>query len=186
MKESFADAASTTDPTTCHNGMQIADLTGKIQGCLNSNEKTNNLSMTDAFKIKTDIDTLNSSINDSLTLGDTIFTNAPPTDILNEVQARNTDLTKKVELLTKKISHSQNIIDTNNRDFVDHEGKTNQMPVLFVEDYTVFVFVMSYLFLTCIAVYTYTYQTGGQGLGKAIGGAIIVTIIGGMLFYSVA
>ena len=141
--------------------------------------------MTESF---TDISDLKSSINNLLITGDTIFTTMSPADILGDVQKRNKELTAKIDKLKKNRERMNAIISKNNRDFIDNEGKTNVSTLLSVEDYTVFVFVLSYLFLACMAVYTYTYQSAipEQGLMKSVICAIIFTIVGGFIFYSVA
>jgi len=109
------------------------------------------------------------------------------------VQERQVELQNKIQTLKKDIQRKYQIIQTNNRDFIDYsetDGKTDTSQLLSIEDYTVFVFLISYLFLAGVFIYTYTYSVAPelmvQTFGKALLGTIFVSIIGGMVFYSTA
>jgi len=109
------------------------------------------------------------------------------------VQERQVELQNNIDTLKKDIQQKYQIIQTNNRDFIDYsetDGKTDTSRLLSIEDYTVFLFLISYLFLAGVFIYTYTYSVGPermvQTFGKALLGTIFVSIIGGMVFYSTA
>ena len=112
------------------------------------------------------------------------------TDIMQE---RQVELQNKITSLKKDIQQKYQIIQTNNRDFVDYaetDSRTDKSRLLSIEDYTVFLFLISYLFMVGVFIYTYTYSVAPElmvnAFGKSLIGTILVTIIGGMTFYSTA
>jgi hypothetical protein len=87
----------------------------------------------------------------------------------------------------KQAEKKSQIIETHNRDFSDHLEPANEGSVISLEDYTVLMFIMSYVFMACIFIYVNTFNAPIiiQGLVKSIGIVVIATIAGGMLFYNV-
>jgi hypothetical protein len=63
-----------------------------------------------------------------------------------------------------------------------------RLNALSLEDYTLFVFLISYLFMACMFIYTYTYMAEPiamiQQFAKALGFTTLITVIGAMIFYS--
>jgi len=107
------------------------------------------------------------------------------------VKQRQNEIQTKVKDLKKEIDRKYQIIQTHDRDFADYLDKgekTNESKLLSVEDYTLFVFLISYLFMACMFIYTYTYMAEPiamtQQFAKALGLTTLVTIIGAMIFYS--
>jgi len=135
-----------------------------------------------------------SSINDLLFTGDTLFVtqndSASNVSIANEMKKRSEELVAKETELRDENHKKMQIITTRNRDFSDHIDTTNDSKILSIEDYTMFVFVISYLFAICIFIYTYTYMgTNDNKLYaflKALFISVIITLIGGLIFYAVA
>jgi len=184
LSEQFTD----TTAATCHSGTGIADITSKITDCLSTNEKTRNAGLASLFRLTDELGDLKSTINNSLIMGDTMFGTAGHAQISKEMQHRNDELKLKRATLKKDIEKKHQIIQTSNRDFSDHLEPANESPVISVEDYSVFIFVLSYLFMACVGIYSYTMQAAVpmQAFGKALVASVLTTIIGGMVFYSVA
>ena len=183
MRERFADA------NTCRTApKKVSDITSQVDNCLTDTEKNNNKTFADAFKLSEEILTAKSNIHNLVTLGDEMFgTTAGHVTISNEVKQRNAELQQKKTALENDNKRKYNIIHTRNRDFSDHLGATNESKLLSLEDYTMFVFIMSYLFLACIAVWCYSVHNGlsTSVLGKAILAAIATTIVGGLVAYNI-
>lgn len=135
-----------------------------------------------------------SSINDLLFTGDTLFVtqndSSSNVSIANEMQKRNNELIAKENTLREELIKKDQIINTRNRDFSDHIDNTDEKKILSIEDYTMFVFALAYLFAICVFIYTYTFMSNSDNklytFLKALGIAFGVTLMGGLIFYAVA
>ena len=152
--------------------------------------------------LKADVSAVTGGINTKLTEGDTLFgigstpgklkvMSGGTNDVTTFVKQRQNEIQTKVKDLKKEIDRKYQIIQTHDRDFADYLDKgekTNESKLLSVEDYTLFVFLISYLFMSCMFIYTYTYMAEPiamtQQFAKALGLTTLVTIIGAMIFYS--
>ena len=150
--------------------------------------------------LKADITAVQLGITNKLADGDTLFgtgtgklqvMSGGTNDVTAFVKQRQNEIQTKVTDLKKEIDRKYQIIQTQDRDFTDYLDKgekTNESKLLSVEDYTLFVFLISYLFMACMFIYTYTYMAEPiamtQQFAKALGLTILVTIIGAMIFYS--
>ena len=152
--------------------------------------------------LKADITAVQLGITNKLADGDTLFgtgTTAGTLQVMSGgtnnvtafVKQRQNEIQTKVKDLKKEIDRKYQIIQTHDRDFADYLDKgekTNESKLLSVEDYTLFVFLISYLFMACMFIYTYTYMAEPiamtQQFAKALGLTTLVTIIGAMIFYS--
>lgn len=142
-----------------------------------------------ALTLKNEISDLNAQITDALLTGDVIFNSGSGSaQISTEMKQLGDQLTMQAATLEATADKKGQIRDTHNRDFVDHVEPANEGSIVSVEDYSVFMVVMSYIFMMCIAVYVYTYQSENpmRGFVKAMGFAIVISIITGMLFYNLA
>ena len=192
ISESFEDRNITA--AVCRstpNGM--TDLNSKIDNCTTTSEKERNNSFaTNTFKIKKDIDMLRASVGDSLMVGDSIFGNAGHADIIHEVKERNNDLKAKKETVMKDVDHKESIINRSNRDFSDVKDslpETQPKKLLhFIEDYTLAILSMAYLFMIISGIYMYTATSAVPltGLFHSIMISIPITILAGMLLYTFA
>jgi len=183
MMESFTDATA----ATCRTNNGLADLVTKLKDCTSNAELQRNTSLVSALHLGDEIGDIRATIQDSMHMGDVMFGTAGHEQITREVKHRNDELNLKKATLLKEIEKKYQIIQTSNRDFSDHLDSAPISRVLSVEDYTVFVFLLAYVFMVLIAIYTYTITSANplQGFGKAFLAAIIGTIVGGMVFYSV-
>jgi len=183
MKEWFTN----TTAASCHTENKIAEATNKIGECLSTSEKQHNVDIANILTLKDAVDDAKMRITDSLTTGDTIFGTAGHAQVTQEMKHHNDELKIKKASLEKQAEKKHQTIQTHNRDFSDHLEPANEGPVISLEDYTVLMFIMSYVFMACIFIYVYTFNAPImlQGLGKSIGIVVIATIAGGMLFYNV-
>ena len=181
MKELFDNQSA----VTCH--AKLSETTDKIQSCLFDDEKAQTKTIANLFKLKEDIQTVKNSITDSLTTGDATVGNATGVTVSNEIRTRYSDLKTKSDKLEKEIKDKQSMIDKVNRDFIDHDKNVNQTKILFLEDYTMFFVLISYLFMIFIFIFVYTTAADNKlyAFGQAFFGSVIFTIAGGMMLYNI-
>ena len=185
-------SVDTTNPATCRaNPNNIQTLTTGLQNCMRNEEKErNNTLASNTLKLKSDIDSLRGNVNDSLTLGDTIFGQFGHNEVSAQLRKRNNDLTLQVQNLTKEIDKNQAIVDRSNRDFIDVKRtlpeKQPKKILHFIEDYTMALLAISYLFMVLIGIYYYSMMNGVFDISKcvqAVGYSGLLSIIVGMLLY---
>jgi hypothetical protein len=166
-------------------------LNGEIQNCTSSTEqKRNNNFAANTIKLQQDISGLSGSVMDSLTMGDTMFGQYGYNDIAKQVKGRNTELKTKKDKLFNEVEKGESIIEKTNRDFED-EYKTVSKPqpkkvLRFIEDYTVAILVISYLFMIIAGIYVFTSMSENKlvTFGKAFVGSILLSMAMFMgLFY---
>jgi hypothetical protein len=169
----------------------LSKLSGEINNCTSSTEiKRNNNFATNTLKLEQDITSLSGSVMDSLSMGDTMFGQYGYNDIAKQVKDRNEELKNKKDGLMKEVEKSESIIERTNRDFED-EYKTVPTPqpkkvLNFIEDYTVAILVISYLFMIISAIYIFTSMSNTKLItfGKLFGGSILLSMFMFMvLFY---
>jgi hypothetical protein len=169
----------------------LSNLNGEIDNCTSTSEvKRNNNFAANTFKLQQDIISLSGSVMDSLSMGDTMFGQYGYNDIAKQVKARNEELKKKKENLMKEVEKGEAIIEKTNRDFED-EYKTVPQPqskkvLRFVEDWTVAILIISYLFMVIAAIYIFTSMSENKlaTFGKLLVGAILFSMFMFMvLFY---
>ena len=149
--EHFEDANVTA--AVCRstpNGLN--DLNSKIQQCTTSTELNRNTNFAaNTFKLQKDIESLTSSVADSMTMGDSMFGQFGYQDIAKQVIDRNKELKGKRERMMKEVDKSEAIIERSNRDFSDvrilFQSHSQKKFLRFVEDYTLFFLTVSYLFM---------------------------------------
>ena len=186
------NSVDTTNPATCRaNPNSIQTLTTGLQNCMRVEEKTrNNTLASSTLQLKSDIQTLRANVGDSLSLGDTIFGQYGHNDVSAQLKKRNDDLTLQVQSLTKELDKNQAIVERSNRDFVDVKRtlpeKQPKKLLHFIEDYTMALLAITYLFMIIIGIYSYSMLNEGFDMSKffqAIGHSGLISIIVGMVLY---
>jgi len=145
---------------------------------------------TTTLKITQDLESLRSTIHNSLTVGDKIFGQMGHADLTQDVTERNNDLQSKKDTLLHDIDKKEAIINRSNRDFSDvndtlPETQSNKK-LNFIEDYTLAILSMAYVFMLVTAVYFYvstTTATIAIALLQSIMVSVFVTLIAFMLLY---
>lgn len=136
--------------------------------------------------IQTDITTLQAAITDSLLIGDRIAGQAANTQMMEQVRNHHEDLKQRESALTKKISEGQGLIERANRDFIDTKATVSEdslkdpKAVHVIEDYTVAVLLVAYLFLVCVMIYLHV-QSAVISKLVAFGQALVVAAFGSFL-----
>jgi hypothetical protein len=187
------NSANATNPATCRESQTgIADLSTQITNCMRPEEVTRSKTLiTQPLHLKEDIASLRANVGDSLAVGDSMFGSYGHTDITNQIRERNDDLKKKKEGLVQDINRKESIIERSNRDFTDVKRtlpeKQPKKILHFIEDYTMAVLSMSYLFMLFIGIYYLSYQTGDFNTGNftqaLMNGAILSVVVGVVVYY---
>jgi hypothetical protein len=187
------NSVDTTNPATCRalpTGIQ--NLSKGITNCMRPQEETRNKTLfSSTLYLKQDIETLSANVIDSLSVGDSMFGSYGHSDITNQIRERNDDLKKKKEGLIQDINRKESIIERANRDFTDVKRtlpeKQPKKILHFIEDYTMVVLSMSYLFMLCIGIYYLSNRSGNFNTSDfshaLINGAILSVIVGVVVYY---
>lgn len=158
------------------------DLMGKLSSCATNDETARNANFgNNIIKLQQDIKDLQSMIDNSLSNGDLLFGTTPHNEMIRQLQERNKELTTKKDALSKDIREKEAIIERSNQDFKDVK-KTVPEPqpkkvLRFVEDYTMAMFVISYLFMIVALDYFYVYQAEYKLLaaGQSLFASVLLT-----------
>lgn len=168
----------------------LNDLNAKISQCTTTTELNRNTNLaSNSFKLEQDITNLRGMVGDLLTSGDSIFGQAGHAEVVNQVKQRNDDLKKTKDSLLKEVEKNEAIIEKSNRDFSDVKDllpeKQPRKFLNFIEDYTMAILAMSYLFMILAAIYMYTITSEFKlvGFGKAFVGSIFLTMFLFMLLF---
>ena len=187
------NSVDTTNPATCRVlPTSIESIATGITNCMRPEEVTRSKTfITHTLHLKQDIESLSANVGDSLSVGDSMFGSYGHSDITKQILVRNDDLKKKKEALVKDINNKESIIERSNRDFSDVKRtlpeKQPKKILHFIEDYTMAVLSMSYLFMLCIGIYYLSYQTGDFNTSNffqaLMNGAILSVIVGVVVYY---
>jgi len=168
----------------------MAALLKQLMGASRESFATQDNLATTTLKITQDLESLRSTIHNTLTVGDNIFGQMGHADLTQDVNDRNKDLQSKKDTLLHDIDKKEAIINRSNRDFSDvndtlPETQTKKK-LNFIEDYTMAILSMAYVFMLVTAVYFYistTTETIGKALLYSILGSTFVTLFAFMLLY---
>ena len=169
----------------CKSTNEIADVYSQLQKCTNQTETNRMQSFIQmTTDPKSDFDQLNAVYNDLVLSGDSIFGTMPHQTALEQIKDRNKDLKKQSETLGKTIEEKEAIIERSDRDFIDTKeqiGTIKSKTVHVLDDYTLVVLSVSYVFLAITLVFWYLQQNYYSP--KAIGVALVsLVIITGLLY----
>lgn len=162
------------------NGLQ--SLFSEIDKCTSSEEFTrNNQVVSSTLNLKQDISALQANITDSLMTGDSMFGSMGNGTITKQVDMRNDELKQKKDALSATIRKNEAVIERSSRDFSDVKDtvpEPQKKRILHVlEDYTLALLVLSYLFMILSGVYLYTIMNGASiaALFKGLAGSAILS-----------
>jgi len=145
----------------------------------------------DALNIQADIQTLKASISNALLMGDQIIGIQGSTDVVKQTALRNQELKEKKTALEMDLKKKEAIINRTNRDFSDVK---DSLPERFpkrvlqtVEDKTLAVTVVSYVFMMLAFIWWYASQSAVflTGFGQGVGLSVVITLIVVMVGYYV-
>jgi hypothetical protein len=162
---------------------KLSNLTAEINTCSSDIElNTKNKLAENIIKLEEDIISLRATTNDALIMGDTMFGQSGYNDIAKQVRERNNDLKTKKENLSKDIEKGEAIIARSNQDFTDvHDTVIEPQPkktLRFIEDYTLAILAISYIFMIIAVIYIYTIKSEFKLLafGKVFAGSIFLSM----------
>jgi hypothetical protein len=168
----------------------LNDLYSKIDQATSDTELQRNSGIGSTIaRLDQDIQMLRASVHDVLMTGDAMFGQAGHIDIAKQVKDRNEDLLKQKEDLRNEIKKKEAIVHKTNRDFSDVRDtlpeKQDPSMLHFIEDYTLAILSMAYLFLVIAINYWYVADAPVLwfALLQGIGTSIFTTMIGLMLLY---
>jgi hypothetical protein len=198
----MAEAIAQTTPITNQNDKDLKasvckstpnglnNLSEEINNCTSSIEQKRNANFAEnTIKLQQDISALSASTMDSLIMGDTMFGQFGYNDIAKQVIARNDELKIKKHNLHKEVEKSEALIERSNRDFSDVKDTIPEPQpkrfVRFIEDYTLAILTVSYLFMIIAIIYIYTATSDNKliAFSKIFVGSILLTMFLFMLLF---
>ena len=138
--------------------------------------------------VQEDITTLRSQITNALTLGDNIVHQSGGTQISSYVTGQITNLESKRKEIYNDIIEKERLVHASNRDFSDSTPVNEPKTVLrVIEDHTVAILLLSYLFMLVMAMYWYVLRSPSmmKGIAEAIIGGFFFSIFSFMVLYYV-
>lgn len=191
---SSINSVDTTNPATCRTlPTSIESISRGITNCSRPEEMIKKEKfITNTLHLKEDIKSLSANVMDSLSIGDSMFGSYGHSDVTKQIRDRNIDLANKKENLIQDINKKESIIERANRDFTDVKRtlpeKQPKKILHFIEDYTLAVLSISYLFMLCIGIYYFSVVNNNEfntsDFSKALmNGAILSVVVGVVLYY---
>lgn len=148
------------------------------------------LEANDVVEYNDDISDLRSMItNDMTTLNGLYTTSTTSVTTTNQASIQTEQLSKRKKELIKDVEMKEGIINRSNRDFSDvKDTLPEHLPkktLHVVEDYTMAILAMSYLFMVIAAVYLYTITSTEpmSAMLRGIGYAIVTSLFAWMGLY---
>lgn len=138
--------------------------------------------------VRENITTLRSQITNALTLGDHVVNQSGGTAISGYVQEQLVALESKKKMIYEDILEKERLVHASNRDFSDATPVKEQKTVLrVIEDHTVAILLLSYLFMLVMAMYLYVLQSSSmiKGIAEAMIGGFFFSIFSFMVLYYV-
>jgi prefoldin subunit 5 len=168
----------------------LNNLNTEIDQCTSSVELNRNTNFAaNTFKLQKDISTLSAAVGDSLVMGDSVFGQIGAGDVIKQLKNRIDELKHKKEELKTSIDKDEAVIERADRDFSDVKDtlpETQPKKVLhFIEDYTLAILLISYLFMVIAAIYVYTLVSDNKlvAFGKAFLTSIFISCFMFMMLY---
>jgi hypothetical protein len=165
-------------------------LNTQISDCTTTTELNRNTNFaSNTFKLQKDIESITSTVGDSLVMGDSMFGQFGYQDIAKQVKDRHAELKAKKEKMLKEVDKNESIIERSNRDFSDVKDTVKEPQptkvLRFVEDYTMAFVTIAYLFMIVAIIYVYTASSELKlvAFGKIFVGSCFLTMFMFMLMY---
>jgi hypothetical protein len=138
----------------------LNSLNSEINNCTSSVEHNRNTNFAEnTYKLQQDITTLSALTTDSLSMGDAMFGQFGHSEITKEVKNRNEELKAKKDKLLTEVEKGEATIERSNRDFSDVKDTLPEPQpkkiLRFIEDYTLAILSISYLFMIMASIYIY-------------------------------
>lgn len=183
-------ATQNSNAAVCRSTTKFDTVLTDLASCTTTTEKANVKALSQKISnLSSDINYLKQNITDTLLTGDSIFGQYGSNEILQSVKQSNMELEEKKKAIEKEIANNEAVIERSNRDFSDVKNTLPEKPeysrLHFVEDYTVFFVVTSYLFMVLLCAYLYV--MGAEEKWNAFLQVSIISVFGtlflGLLSY---
>jgi hypothetical protein len=140
---------------------KLNSLNAEISSCTSSQEASRISTIgQQTINIQKDVNHLSAVVQDSLMMGDAIYGKASHKLIVEQVKDRNRELKEKKDGLVKDIENKEALVERSDRDFIDTKEALPERFSLkrlnFVEDYTIALNMIGYLFMSIAIIYVYT------------------------------
>lgn len=170
---------------------QACRATGSLQTtlqgldkCRSSVEKAQAESIVSATTdVQGAMDAMIRKYTDVLYVGDQLLGAGPNSTYIEDIQARNAELRKKVAELEERMREHEERAERANQTFVDEKVAAPSplaTPTLnVVEDYTVMLAIVAYFLLAMVLTYAYVAWSGYslRGMAEGLAGGVLVTIV---------
>lgn len=174
------DAAS-----QCKSLNKIPGLYTQLQECANTTELNRMKSFVDdTNNPNADFQSMSAIYGDLLLSGDSILGASPDQSTLDQVRMRNEDLKDRKVKLEANSNTNIAIIERTDRDFIDAKDQLPdtlaQKTVHVLDDYTLVVLSVAYIFFILTMMYWYIQQNNfaGSAIGMALVGALFAVAFG--------
>ena len=188
MKPLLEEGFDDTSAAVCHTQQGMNNLAAQISGCTTSTEADrNNNFATTTLSLEQDITSIRANVTDSLSMGDSMFGQFGHVDITHQVKERNRELKLKKENLVKNIKEKEARIRRADRDFSDVkdtiEEPQKQTALHFIEDYTLAILSISYLFMMLLGIYMYISNAAvkSDAIKTSLIGSVFITMFSMLL-----
>jgi hypothetical protein len=170
----------------CKSTNQLSQTLQQLQQCTSTADQQNMQSVLGLINTaQADFDNFNTAYNDLLLTGDNLFGTVPNTTAVSDVAKRNAELTARAAQLEKDIATLQATEERADRDFLDTKADLPERQVSnvinVIDDYTLVVFMVSFIFL--VLSLGYWYISTNLYTPISIGVAIIASVLGGSLIF---
>jgi hypothetical protein len=170
----------------------LTDRINAIGQCRRPEENTRmNNFLNETYKLRDLFTNEDSIYNDLISTGDRLFGSAASSNQITDIQRRNQELIDLKNKLIKENNSLKGIAEQNKRDFVDEKIELPEpLPnkVLHtLEDYTIGVFLMAYVFMVIALIYYYSAinMFTLKSIGFSIFLSVVVSLILFVLLYNV-
>jgi hypothetical protein len=178
------------NPELCRVNNGLNSVFEKINTCTTTEEDAiiGNFGQT-VSNLQGDISELKDNIYNAIVSVDQSYGSSPHIQIIDQVKERNKELKAKHESLSQDIVKKEAIVNRSNQDFKDvKETIPEPQPkkiLRFMEDYTVAVFAIAYLFFIISGICLYVMQSNSlvTGVVESIIIATVLTVVIFMLFF---
>jgi len=169
---------------------KLNNLNSEISSCTSSQEATRISTIgQQTINIQKDVNHLSAVVQDSLMMGDAIYGKASHKLIVEQVKERNRELKEKKEALVGDIQRKEAVVERSDRDFIEVKDalpeRFNMKRLNFVEDYTIAITMIGYLFMAIAIIYVYTMSRQQGHILKGLLMSTIGMIIVSMFLYTI-
>jgi uncharacterized protein YdcH (DUF465 family) len=179
-------------PQACRTNNQLDQRINNLNNCRDPQETARIEKFAEnTYKIKDDFQAQTALYNDLILTGDNLFGTSPTNLQVNEIKKRNQELKDMKEKLQSEINAANSATERAERDFLDTKaGLPDPLPkkmIHTIEDYTMLVFVMSFVLMLISFIYLYSAMSGftTNSIITGIVAAIVVSVILTILIYNI-